>query len=209
MYYNQANLTNQRKFTQLLCYRDQRRVVFSSAFRGQLWLPMKRGRALHLQHCILLWHERGNQLLHIGFQGGSWEQDSANQYRQHARTMNTVPTRVHSVVAYAVLSRLALLAIFLVSTLVISSLPYDTSTTLTLRGSTANVASSELGIPIQNGWKASPFGKVLSRLVSWDALYFTTIAEEGYLWEHWHAFFPGFPSAMKLLATSTPACTYF
>lgn len=67
----------------------------------------------------------------------------------------------------------------------------------------ADVDPSEHGIPIEIGWTASPLGKVLFRLVSWDALYFTTIAEEGYQWEHWHAFFPGFPAAMKLFATST------
>ena len=114
-----------------------------------------------------------------------------------------IPDRSRSVIFYAVLSRLGLFAIVAVSALVISALPYDTSTTLTLLDPSSDSTTQTHGIPIEKGWQPSLIGKLLFRLVSWDALYFTTIAEQGYLWEHYHAFFPGFPAAMKFLASGT------
>jgi hypothetical protein len=103
----------------------------------------------------------------------------------------------------ASLSRLALLGIVLISVFVISPLPYDTSVSLVFRGSSTNSSSGDSEISIQEAWNPSLLIRILSRLASWDALYFTSIAEKGYLWEHYHAFFPGYPTMMKFLADST------
>jgi len=111
--------------------------------------------------------------------------------------------RTWETVGCALLSRFVLLGVVAISVFLVSPLPYDTSTTLVFRGSSPPLSSNSSEISINDGWKPSTVGKVLTRLTNWDALYFTTIAREGYLWEHYHAFFPGFPLMMKSVAFST------
>lgn len=107
-----------------------------------------------------------------------------------------LPDRTWETVGCALLSRLALLGLVSISVFLVNPLPYDSSTTLVFRGSSAPSASNTSAIDINEAWKPSIFGQVLTRLTNWDALYFATIAKQGYLWEHYHAFFPGFPFLM-------------
>lgn len=105
-------------------------------------------------------------------------------------------------------SRLFLLGLVLVSTLFVSSLPYDTSSTLVFRGSGPVSSSNNTDITIEEGWRPTPLTKIFSRLASWDALYFTTISSQGYLWEHYHAFLPGYPASITALSYSTITFLY-
>jgi phosphatidylinositol glycan class V len=108
--------------------------------------------------------------------------------------------RTYETIGYAILSRIFLLSIVATGVFFVSPLPYDTSSTLVFRG--PNVSSGDETIPqsIEEGWQPTLITKVLSRLASWDALYFSTIAKDGYLWEHYYAFFPGYPTLISLLS---------
>ena len=71
---------------------------------------------------------------------------------------------------------------------------YDTSTTLLhLDDQLANLTSkSGLGIPLK-----------LESLVRWDAIYFTQIAQNGYIWEQEWAFGWGFTRLIALISKGT------
>lgn len=105
------------------------------------------------------------------------------------------------VLGCAILSRVILLALVSIAVLVVSPLPYDTSSTLVFRGAAKPAMS--LNQSIEESWKPSLVTQYLSRLTTWDALYFTKISESGYLWEHYHAFLPGYPTAISALSQST------
>ena len=46
----------------------------------------------------------------------------------------------------------------------------------------------------------TPVNKALFSFLRWDAVHFVEIAKHGYQYEHQFAFFPGFPSILKMLA---------
>ncbi len=54
---------------------------------------------------------------------------------------------------------------------------------------------------------AIPSGGVVSRLSSWDAIYFVQVARRGYLYEQEWAFGAGLPTAVVLLQRGRLSCT--
>lgn len=78
---------------------------------------------------------------------------------------------------------------------------YDTSTTLLLGQDAAASALVTASVP----WSATPGERLVSKLVRWDAIYFTAAAERGYQHEQEWAFSWAFSHLMANAAKSMPA----
>jgi GPI mannosyltransferase 2 len=87
--------------------------------------------------------------------------------------------------AFALGSRWALLALGTLSDALWPD--YDTSKNLNYRSCDFDTISLE----------APPLQRALTSPVVWDAVYFDRIAQCGYEYEQYYAFFPGIPSLMK------------
>ncbi|KAJ1935028.1 ER membrane glycoprotein subunit of the GPI transamidase complex-like protein, partial [Kickxella alabastrina] len=106
-------------------------------------------------------------------------------------------SRLWSVIKWAVVSRMASLALGIVSNAVIDD--YDASLGVFLPPA-----------PSANSGQLSLLCSRLARglaqvVVRWDAFYFVHIADSGYVYEQEHAFFPLLPLLMRLLARTVLA----
>lgn len=122
--------------------------------------------------------------------------------RMQRKTANQLPMRmlqsalrqpVRTLVYLAIASRLIVLALALLSHRYISD--YDAS------------AATILELDVNNSISDYPFDRWLRPLVSvylrWDAFFFLHIAEEGYVYEQEHAFFPMVPWLMRAIAATS------
>ncbi|RKP07024.1 GPI mannosyltransferase 2 [Thamnocephalis sphaerospora] len=131
----------------------------------------------------------------------AWRRDAASRQRPpgakpaqplisgHSATSRS---SLWALVRFATATRLAVFSLALASHRYISD--YDASVD-TLLGPGAAGHSSEKSL---DAW-LRPFASVYLR---WDAFYFLHLAEEGYVYEQEHAFFPLLPLLTRLLATT-------
>ncbi|KAG0255782.1 hypothetical protein BG011_004934 [Mortierella polycephala] len=96
--------------------------------------------------------------------------------------------RTGTVVYYAIVSRLVIWAIAAVSHVLIQD--YD--------------SALELILPIETTTQQL-FKSIFGVFLRWDSFYFVHIAENGYVFEQAHAFFPLLPTLMRLVANSVLA----
>ncbi|KAJ1891893.1 ER membrane glycoprotein subunit of the GPI transamidase complex-like protein [Kickxella alabastrina] len=106
-------------------------------------------------------------------------------------------SRLWSVIKWAVVSRMASLALGIVSNAVIDD--YDASLGVFL-------AAAPSGNSGHLSLLCSRLARGLAQVVvRWDAFYFVHIADSGYVYEQEHAFFPLLPLLMRLLARTVLA----
>ncbi|KAF9192559.1 hypothetical protein BGZ51_005356 [Haplosporangium sp. Z 767] len=96
--------------------------------------------------------------------------------------------RTGTVIYYAIISRLVIWAIAAVSHVLIQD--YD--------------SALELILPIETTAQQL-FKGIFGVFLRWDSFYFVHIAENGYVFEQAHAFFPLLPALMRLVANSVLA----
>lgn len=96
----------------------------------------------------------------------------------------------------AALSRITLCVLAVAVNLL--CVPYDTSTNAILLRSAPKLLPDTNYLPFVDS------ERVLNAFVRWDAVYFLSIAEKGYIYEQDFAFFPGLPFFMRVLASTFP-----
>lgn len=119
-------------------------------------------------------------------------------------TMNWVSkinTFERNIIKFAILSRLAILLLSnIIAHFIIQ--PYDTSSLIQY-----NI--NEHGSIHSDGKYLSNYDYFIRNSLyihaSWDSIYFTSIAKEGYVYEQFHAFFPFYPMLMRYLSK----CKFF
>jgi phosphatidylinositol glycan class V len=103
---------------------------------------------------------------------------------------------LRTLVRLAIVSRLAVFSLALASHRYISD--YDASLDTLFNPNTATIFDDDGSTKLLESW-FRPFASIYLR---WDAFYFLHIAEEGYLFEQEHAFFPLLPLLMRLIAAT-------
>ncbi|KAI9227415.1 MAG: GPI mannosyltransferase 2 [Piptocephalis tieghemiana] len=98
-------------------------------------------------------------------------------------------TTIWEIIRFATLVRLVVLGILVVACQL--GQDYDTSSSSLLLSSSESPNKGALD------WVIKP---LVEPLLRWDAVYFVHIAQEGYVYEQEHAFFPGLPLAMRFVA---------
>jgi hypothetical protein len=103
-----------------------------------------------------------------------------------ARKTRVANVEVIRVISVALASRVVFLIAGILSDAILPD--YDTSSSLH-SSSCSETESAE---------NASVFGAAVASSIVWDSVYFERIARCGYEFEHYYAFFPGWPMAMRL-----------
>lgn len=119
-------------------------------------------------------------------------------FKQQKYEITHFPKRTLQVFIFAFLTRIFLFVFISWFIFSFNNLPYDTSNFL--------VHTSQQEAPKtlnEMPGKISYILQLLIRISPWDAIYFTYIAQEGYLWEHFYAFFPLFSNFISQLAKCT------
>ncbi|XP_049851798.1 GPI mannosyltransferase 2-like isoform X2 [Schistocerca gregaria] len=110
--------------------------------------------------------------------------------------------RSMQVVGFALLTRI-LFTIYAMLLRLFMPLPYDTSSILAypLEGDDYQ-SESTLIRPASLNYTGLKFlyYRTLRGMANWDAIFFTQIAQNGYQWENFFAFLPGYPVTIRLLS---------
>ncbi len=115
--------------------------------------------------------------------------DLLEQFHARRAGMANLALSERHVLVQALLSRIILILIAIIFGLLVED--YDTSTHLQLGNYLAPL----------DGVIFNTFG----HLARWDSVYFLQIAEKGYEYEQYHAFFPALPLAIKFVKNTGEA----
>ncbi|RYE97673.1 MAG: hypothetical protein EOO41_03235 [Methanobacteriota archaeon] len=107
-------------------------------------------------------------------------------------SMRATPRALPSPLAFAACVRAGVLAWSVLASLLTAGVQWDASQRVAYEAFIS-------GATPRGKWDA-PVQAYLAPLANWDGIHFTAIAERGYAYEQLHAFFPGWPLAMRSVA---------